>query len=204
MKSIVFAAVFSSALVFVLGQLDSEQVEVHKKVEKKEEEAAKYCNELFPVSEDMHIKFARSVIKGEPLPMDFHSEETCHLNCYLEQLGFFDANGDMDVREIYGYLIEKLPDLKVNRQILRIFLFQTYRMVKGLNDKCEKAFIVYYRFVEAVMTATMDSHNGANAETTEKQLFEVLDGKSTPKELDVAWDKSLKNAELFFDLTILK
>ncbi|XP_065204568.1 uncharacterized protein LOC135834579 [Planococcus citri] len=204
MKSIVFAAVFSSALVFVLGQLDSEQTEIHKKVEKIEEDAIKYCNELYPVSEDMHLKFARAVVRGEPIPMDLHSEETCHLNCYLDKLGFTDEEGEMDPNQIYTFLIEKLPELKVDKQILRIFLFQTYRFIKGMPDKCERAWLLYYRFVQAIMMATIETNFHAQADEVEKFVFEALDGKSLPKEFNEAMEQSLKNTELFFDLAILK
>ncbi|XP_065204571.1 uncharacterized protein LOC135834582 [Planococcus citri] len=205
MKSIVFAAVFSSALVFVLGQLDSaEQAEIHKKVEKIEEDAIKFCNELYPVSEDMHLKFARSVVRGEPFPIDLHSEETCHLNCYLDKLGFTDENGEMDPGKMYDLMVEKLPELKVDKQILRIFLFQTYRFINGMTDKCERAYLVYYRFVQAILMATIETNFHAQADDVEKFVFEVLDGKSMPKEFDEAMEQSLKNTELFFDLAILK
>ncbi|XP_065209925.1 uncharacterized protein LOC135838228 [Planococcus citri] len=204
MKSIVFAAVFSSALVFVLGQLDSEQVEIHKKVEKKEEEVAEYCNRLYPVSEDSRLRVARMTIKGETVPEDIHAKEWCNLNCNLEKLGFFDADGTIQVRKIYEFLLEKLPEFKPNRQFLLIHLFQTYRMTKNMDEKCEKSLAAYIRFSDAVMMSTLDADFHADAGAIERVLNEVSDGKGEPEELETSLKRALTNTELFFDLTILK
>ncbi|XP_065219240.1 uncharacterized protein LOC135844816 [Planococcus citri] len=204
MKSFVFAAVFSSALVFVLGQLDSEQEEIHKKVQQREDDAAKYCNTLYPVTEDIRFKVARMAVKGETVPDNLHTKEWCNLNCNLEKLGFFDAEGTLQVRKIYEFLIEKLPEFKPNRQFLLIHLFTTYRATRGMSEKCEKALVVYYRFAEAVLMSTLDADFHADAVAIETVLNEVLDGKPEPTELETSLKKSLKNTELFFDLTILK
>ncbi|XP_065218581.1 uncharacterized protein LOC135844344 [Planococcus citri] len=202
MKSFVFAAVFSSALVLVVGI--SELEEIHKKVEQREEDVAKYCNTLFPVNEDMHLKVARVAVQGETVPENFHNLESCNLNCYLVKLGFFGADGTLQVRKIYKFLLEELPEFQPNRQFLLIHLFQTYRMTKDLEDECEKAYVAYYRFSEAVMIATLDADFHAEATAIETVLNEVTDGKETPEELEISVKKSLKNTELFFDLTILK
>ncbi|XP_065219985.1 uncharacterized protein LOC135845400 [Planococcus citri] len=204
MKSFVFAAVLCSALVFVVGQLESEQEEIHKKVQQREEDVAKYCNTLFPVTEDTRFRVARMIVRGEPVPEDIHAKEWCNLNCNLEKLGFFGADGTMQVRKIYEFLIEKLPEFKPNRQFLLIHLFQAYRMTKGMDEKCERSLAAYVRFADAIMMSTLDADFHADPVAIETVLNEVSDGKGEPEELQKSLERALKNTELFFDLTILK
>ncbi|XP_065209496.1 uncharacterized protein LOC135837969 [Planococcus citri] len=202
MKSFVFAAVLSSALVLVMGL--TEQEEIHQKVQQKEEDVAKYCNTLFPVSEDIRGKVSRMVVRGDPIPEDVHSKEWCNLNCNLEKLGFFDAKGTLQVRKIYNFLLEKLPEFRPNRQFLLLELFQAYRMTEGMKEKCQKALAVYYLFSEAVMICTLDADFHADSNAIDTVLNDVLSGKGTPKELEMSLQRALTNTELFFDLAILK
>ncbi|XP_065217772.1 uncharacterized protein LOC135843729 [Planococcus citri] len=203
MKSITFAAVFSSVLVFVLGQLDSELEEIHKKVLKSEEEAAKYCNELIPVSEDTRVKLEREVIRGESVPKDFHTSEWCNLNCNLEKLKFFEADGSMHLREIYESLLRKMPEFHQNRYKLLIHLFQTYRATKGMVDECERAYVAYYRFAEAIMIATVVADMNENQDIKDVIVEKLLTGDDFPKELEVSAEKAFKNTEFFFELNVL-
>ncbi|XP_065219398.1 uncharacterized protein LOC135844929 [Planococcus citri] len=203
MKSIALAAVFSSALVFVAGQV-SEQDEVHQKVVEREDEVYKQCKAEFPVDEDIRKKLARMVTKGETVPKDFHTTEWCNLYCNLEKLGFFDAQGKMQVRKIFKFVLKALPEIVPNSHSLLVHLFQIYRSTKDMEDECEKAFVAYYRFVEAVMAATIAADLKANEAISDKVVQEVLDGVTVPKDLEASMEKSLKNTEYFFDLTIMK
>ncbi|XP_065217711.1 uncharacterized protein LOC135843678 [Planococcus citri] len=203
MKSFVFTVVLSSALVFVLGQIDSELEEIHKKVLKREEDAAKYCNDLIPVNEDTRVKLENAVVRGETIVQDFHAQEWCNLNCNLEQLGFFDKNGKMHLREIYESLLKKIPEFHQNRYKLLIHLYQTYRTTYDMEDVCERAYIAYYRFSESIMIATMVAEMNANPETREAVMEKLLTSDQVPKELEGAVEKSFKNTEYFFELSVL-
>ncbi|XP_065218289.1 uncharacterized protein LOC135844105 [Planococcus citri] len=200
MKSIVLLAVFSSALVFVLGA--PELSDFQKEVLKKEEEAAKYCKTIYPVNEDIRKKLGLFVAKGETIPKYFNTTEWCNLHCNLERTGFFDASGKMQVRKIFKYMLKSIPEIAPNSHTLLISLFQNARSTNGMEDKCEKAFVAYYRFTEAVMIATLAIDLNAQTDVREKVVESVLTGEELPKELETSIEKYLKNAENFFSQTI--
>lgn len=200
MKFIVLAAVFSSALVFAVAAPAEETFE--QIVKKKEEAAAKHCNAIYPVTEDTRQKLGLIVAKGETIPKLLNTTDWCNLYCNLEQLGFYDAQGKMQVRKIFNYTLKLVPEIAPNSHSLLVYLFQIARTTNGMVDKCQKAYVAYYRFAEAVLVTTLAVDLNAETDVREQIVESVLTGEELPKELEDGIQKYLKNTDLFFKQTV--
>ncbi|XP_065212412.1 uncharacterized protein LOC135840023 [Planococcus citri] len=190
MKFIVFAAVFGSALVFAAASPAADTFE--QQVQKKQEAAAKQCNATYPVTEDSLNKLRTHVATGETVTTTLHYK-WCNLLCILEQIGFYDAQGRVQVGKIYNYTLKAFPEIEPNKHSFLIYLFQIARSTHHVEDKCQKAYIVYYRFVEAVLIHTLAVDlETFDAATKEKIAQSVLTGDVLPSELQGTIAKWLK------------
>ncbi|XP_065206051.1 uncharacterized protein LOC135835628 [Planococcus citri] len=195
MKFIVLAAVFSIALVFAAAAPAEESFQ--QTVSKREEEALKQCNVTYPAAENTRVKLGLMVIKGETVPKDFNTSDWCNLYCNLEKLGFFDAQGKMQVRKIFKFTLKSLPEISPNSHTLLVHLFQIYRSTKGMEDKCSKAFVAYHRFAEAVFVSSVAVDLNAQTDVREKIVESVVTGEEIPQEFQKYVEKYLKNVDLF-------
>ncbi|XP_065212430.1 uncharacterized protein LOC135840034 isoform X2 [Planococcus citri] len=193
MKFIVFAAVFGSALVFAAASPAADTFE--QQVQKKQEAAAKHCNATYPVTEDSLNKLRTHVINGETVTTIWHYK-WCNLLCILEQIGFYDAQGRMQVGKIYNYTLKSVPEIEPNKHSFLIFLYHAARKTDRLEDKCQKAYIAYYMFVEAILTHTLAVDlETFDAATKEKIVESVLTGDVLPNELQATVAKWFKNSD---------
>ncbi|XP_065212460.1 uncharacterized protein LOC135840048 isoform X2 [Planococcus citri] len=199
MKLIILAAVFSTALIFVAAAPaeDSYQQEVAKK----EEEAARQCNVTYPVTEDFRLKLQRSIFRGETIQKEYNTTETCNLYCNLEKLGFLDAEGNMQVRKIFKFVLKLMPQLEPNKNTLLFHLFSINRSTKGLTDKCSVAYVAYHRFTEGILAASVSADLNSQPEIRDKIVASLLTGEALPKELQDYLEKHLKNVDFFVKQT---
>ncbi|XP_065212479.1 uncharacterized protein LOC135840071 [Planococcus citri] len=193
MKFIVFAVVFGSALVFAAASPAADTFEQH--VQKKQEAAAKHCNATYPVTEDSLNKLRTQIVNGDTITTTLHNK-WCNLMCMLEQIGFYDAEGRMQVGKIYNYTLKAIPEIEPNKHSFLIYLFQIARSTQHAEDKCQKAYVGYGRFVEAVLIHTLAVDlETFDAATKEKIVQSVLTGDVLPSELQGTIAKWFKNNE---------
>ncbi|XP_065212520.1 uncharacterized protein LOC135840100 [Planococcus citri] len=191
MKFVVFVTLFGSALVFAVASPAADTFE--QQAQKKQEAAAKLCNATYPVTEDSLNKLRNHVVNGETISKTFQTP-WCNLLCNLEHLGFYDAQSKMQVAKIYNYTLKAVPEIVPNKNSFLIYLYQIARTTDRMEDKCQKAYIAYYLFVEAVLSHTLAVDlETFDAATKEKIVQSVLTGDVLPNELQGTIAKWLKN-----------
>ncbi|XP_065212442.1 uncharacterized protein LOC135840048 isoform X1 [Planococcus citri] len=201
MKLILLAAVFSTALIFVAAAPSPVEDAFQQEVKKREEEALRQCNITYPVAEDSRLKFQKSVFRGESIIKEYTTLETCNLYCNLQKLGFFDGEGNMQVRKVYKFILKLIPKLEPNSNTLLFHLFSINRSTRGLPDKCSMAYAVYYRFTEAILVASISADLNTQPEIRDKLVESLLTGEALPKDLQTYLEKYMENVDLFVKQT---
>ncbi|XP_065211205.1 uncharacterized protein LOC135839215 [Planococcus citri] len=80
-------------------------------------------------------------------------EQKCVLHCHMQEADFFNDNGYLRNGSAYvKALIHDIPSLGKYSDVLMAQIFQVARTARSIEDKCERAFVVYQQISWTITT----------------------------------------------------
>ncbi|XP_065210309.1 uncharacterized protein LOC135838559 [Planococcus citri] len=187
--SFIFVFGLTLALAFAAGSSSNP--------EERRTKAAQECNATIPVSRNARDQVDKSVVFGGRANLTH--EEKCFLNCVLQKVNFLDANSNIkNASGLVKFAIKDTPELANYSDIFIAQIFQISRSTKAIEDKCQKAFVIYHQFLQGTFSLAIAS--GLQTETGIRE--KIVNAVETGQKLDASVPEQVKellgNVDGFF------